>query len=124
MSRNLALEKVGRARVAYMLQQRGWKVGEAFDDGYDLLAYHPKSKKVSLIELKAMDTENRAAGVNLTAPLTETERTAPAPTLSSMWNRRAGCSSPRKQNVLTPKGDGYSPPWMTRATCDSPRRGR
>ena len=48
MSRNLALEKVGRARVAYMLQQRGWKVGEAFDDGYDLLAFHPTSKKTSL----------------------------------------------------------------------------
>jgi integrase len=38
----MALEKVGRARVAYMLQQRGWRVGEAFDDGYDLLAYHSK----------------------------------------------------------------------------------
>ena len=73
MSRNMALEKVGRARVAYMLQQRGWKVGEAFDDGYDLLAYHPKSKRVCLIELKAMDLDNRSPGVNLTAPLTGTE---------------------------------------------------
>src|SRR5208283_2039972 len=73
MSRNMALEKVGRARVAYMLQQKGWKVGEAFDDGYDLLAYHPTSKKVCLIELKAMDLDNRSPGVNLTAPLTATE---------------------------------------------------
>ena len=74
MSRNLALEKAGRARVAYMLQQKGWKVGEAFDDGYDLLAYHPEKAKVCFIELKAMDMDNRSEGVNLTAPISDTER--------------------------------------------------
>lgn len=72
MSRNMALEKVGRARVAYMLQQKGWRVGEAFDDGFDLLAVHPKVGKVCLIEVKAMDANNRSG--NFTAPLTPTER--------------------------------------------------
>lgn len=73
MSRNLALEKVGRARVAYRLQQSGWKVGEAFDDGYDLLAFHPPTGTVCRIELKAMDIANRSAGVNLTAPVSDSE---------------------------------------------------
>lgn len=74
MSRNQALEKVGRSRVAYALQQRGWKVGEAFDDGFDLLAHHPKTEKVALIEIKAMDIDNRAEGVNLTAPVSKKEQ--------------------------------------------------
>jgi hypothetical protein len=47
MSRNLALEKVGRARVAYTMQQRGWKVGEALDDDYDLLAHHPETEWIN-----------------------------------------------------------------------------
>ncbi len=107
MSRNLALEKVGRARVAYMLQQRGWKVGEAFDDGYDLLAYHPKSKKTSLIELKTMDTENRAAGVNLTAPLTETERSTCTHIIVYV-EPQGWVFIAKKQNVLTPKGNIFA----------------
>jgi hypothetical protein len=65
MSRNMALEKVGRARVAYKLQILGWQVGEACDDGYDLLAYHPKKKKICQIEIKTMDTSNRSKGVTL-----------------------------------------------------------
>lgn len=75
MSRNLALEKVGRAKVAYMLQKKGWLVGEAFSDGYDLLVVNPNSKKVCKIELKTMDIENRtASNTNLTAPVSQYER--------------------------------------------------
>lgn len=79
MSRNQALEKVGRARVAYRLQQLGWLVGEAFDDGYDLLAVFPKSEIVGKdivckIELKTMDNDNRGADSNLTAPVSPKER--------------------------------------------------
>ena len=74
MSRNQALEKVGRARVAYKLQQRGWRVGEAFDDGYDLLAHHPDEKVTCYIELKTMDSSNRGERSNLTAPVSTKER--------------------------------------------------
>lgn len=73
MSKKLALEKVGRARVAYKLMQLGWRVGEAYDDGYDLLAYNEKHKKSVLIELKTMDIDNRKTGGNLTAVLTTNE---------------------------------------------------
>jgi hypothetical protein len=76
MSRNLGLEKVGRAKVAYLLQKKGWLVGEAFADGYDLLVVNPKSKKVCKVELKTMDLENRVANnTNLTAPVSQFERT-------------------------------------------------
>jgi hypothetical protein len=74
MSRNQALEKVGRARVAYKLQQQGWCVGEAFDDGYDLLAHHPERNVTCYIELKTMDLSNRGKDSNLTAPVSEKER--------------------------------------------------
>jgi len=53
---------------------RGWQVGEAFDDGYDLLAHHAESNTVCRIELKTMDIGNRSKGVNLTAPVSPTER--------------------------------------------------
>lgn len=74
MSRNLALEKVGRARVAYKLQQQGWRVGEAFDDGYDILAHNPFSNITCYIELKTMDSSNRSKKSNLTAPITQKEK--------------------------------------------------
>ena len=76
MSKNQALEKVGRARVAYKLQQKGWLVGEAFDDGFDLLAVkeNEKGKIVCKIELKTMDLENRGPQSNLTAPVSPKER--------------------------------------------------
>jgi len=74
MSRNLALEKVGRARVAYALLQRGWKVGEAYDDGYDILAYHPNHNIAVYIELKSMDISNRTPNGNLTAPISPKEQ--------------------------------------------------
>lgn len=74
MSRNLALEKVGRARVAYRLQQAGWRVGEALDDGYDLLAHHPEKGVTCYIELKTMDLSNRGTESNLTATVTQKER--------------------------------------------------
>lgn len=73
MSKNQALEKVGRARVAYRLQQKGWSVGEAFDDGYDLLAVK-NDKIVCKIELKTMDLDNRGSQSNLTAPVSQKER--------------------------------------------------
>ena len=73
MSKNQALEKVGRARVAYRLQQKGWSVGEAYDDGYDLLAVM-NDKIVCKIELKTMDLDNRGPQSNLTAPLSLKER--------------------------------------------------
>ncbi len=103
----MALEKVGRARVAYLLQQRGWKVGEALDDGYDLLAYDPNSKKVCLIELKAMDTENRSAGVNLTAPLTETEINTCTHIIVYL-EPQGWVFIAKKENVLTPKGNIFA----------------
>ena len=74
MSRNQALEKIGRAKLAYVLMKEGWQVGEAFDDGYDLLAHHSASNTVCRIELKTMDIDNRSKGVNLTAPVSPTER--------------------------------------------------
>ena len=76
MSKNQALEKVGRARVAYKLQQQGWLVGEAFDEGYDLLAVKEgvNGKIVCKIELKTMDLENRGPQSNLTAPVSPKER--------------------------------------------------
>ena len=105
MSRNLALEKVGKARVAYMLQQRGWKVGDAFDDGFDLLAFHPtKSKRPCYIELKTMDTENRKAGVNLTAPVSKMERDTCTHIIVYV-EPQGWVFIARKENVLTPKGN-------------------
>lgn len=74
MSRNLVLEKVGRAIVAYKLQQKGWLVGEAFDDGFDLLAVYPETNDICKIELKTMDLDNRAEGTNLTAPVSRKEQ--------------------------------------------------
>lgn len=70
----MALERVGRARVAYKLQCQGWKVGEAYDDGYDLLPHHPERNTTCYIEVKAMDISNRGEGVNLTAPVSAKER--------------------------------------------------
>ena len=74
MSKNQALEKVGRARVAYKLQQKGWLVGEAFDDGYDLLAVKKDENIICKIELKTMDVDNRGQQSNLTAPVSLKER--------------------------------------------------
>ncbi|MFZ4775983.1 MAG: hypothetical protein ACOYM3_11495 [Terrimicrobiaceae bacterium] len=74
MSKNLALEKVGRARLTYTLMKRGWKVGEAYDDGYDILAHHPVNNRTAFIELKTMDITNRTSAGNLTAPVTKTEQ--------------------------------------------------
>ena len=73
MSKNLALEKVGRAKVAYELQLKGWLVGEAFDDGFDLLAVK-NEKIVCKIELKTMDIRNRGEKSNLTAPISKKEK--------------------------------------------------
>jgi hypothetical protein len=69
----MSLEKVGRAKVAYELLKKGWKVGEALDDGYDLLAYNPETKRTVFIEVKAMDIDNRSEGVNLTSKISPTE---------------------------------------------------
>ncbi len=74
MSRNHALEKVDRAKLAYKLLSLGWKTGEAFDDGYDILAYHPERHVACYIELKSMDITNRAANANLTAPISVVEQ--------------------------------------------------
>ena len=74
MSRNQALEKVGRARLAYALAKRGWQVGEAFDDGYDILAYNDDKKITCKIELKSMDISNRVPNANLTAPVSPVEQ--------------------------------------------------
>lgn len=62
--------------MAYALLQRGWKVGEAYDDGYDILAYHPQFQRAAYIELKTMDIDNRTREGNLTAPISATERAA------------------------------------------------
>ena len=108
MSRNMALEKVGRARVAYMLQQRGWKVGEAFDDGYDLLAYHPKkSKKPCYIELKTKDLENLSPTNNLIAPLTKTERSICTHIIVYV-EPKGWVFIAKKENVLPPGGSIFA----------------
>jgi|GEM_PF-5210197 len=107
MGRNLALEKVGRARVAYKLQTMGWQVGEAFQDGYDLLAFHPRHEKVCRIELKAMDIANRSEGVNLTAPVSLSEQKACTHIIVYVephgWYFVA-----RKKQILTTKGNIFA----------------
>ena len=107
MNRNMALERVGRARVAYMLQLRGWKVGEAFDDGYDLLASHLKKKKLCLIEVKAMDISNRSTGVNLSAPLSKSEARACTHVIAYVEPQGLVFIA-RKQSVLTRGGNIFA----------------
>jgi hypothetical protein len=107
VSRNLALEKVGRARVAYVLQQSGWKVGEAFDDGYDLLAHHPPTGTVCRIELKAMDIGSRVKGVNLTAHVSPTEQ-AQCTHIIVYGEPHGWYFIGRKQDVLTDNGNIFA----------------
>ena len=107
MSRNLALEKVGKAKVAYQLQREGWLVGEAFDDGYDLLAHYPKKNKTCFIELKSMDISNRSPGVNLTAPVTPEERKKCSHIVVYV-EPEGRFFVARKQNILTDKGNIFA----------------
>jgi len=107
MSRNMALEKVGRARVAYRLQQMGWRVGEAFSDGYDLLAHHPVHNTTCLIELKTMDISNRGKDSNLTAPVSAMERETCTHIIA--YIEPAGrYFIARKDKILTPKGNIFA----------------
>ena len=107
MSRNQALEKVGRARVAYKLQQKGWRVGEAFDDGYDLLAHHPVQKVTCYIELKTMDSSNRSKDSNLTAPVSAKERDICTHII--VYLEPIGqYFIARKDRILTPKGNIFA----------------
>lgn len=107
MSRNQALEKVGRARVAYKLQQKGWRVGEAFDDGYDLLAHHPEQNVTCYIELKTMDSSNRSKDSNLTAPVSPKERDTCTHII--VYLEPIGqYFIARKDRILTPKGNIFA----------------
>jgi hypothetical protein len=107
MSRNQALEKVGRARVAYKLQQKGWRVGEAFDDGYDLLAHHPEQNVTCYIELKTMDSSNRGKESNLTAPVSAKERDTCTHII--VYLEPIGqYFIARKDRILTPKGNIFA----------------
>lgn len=121
MSRNQALEKVGRARVAYFLQQRGWLVGEAFDNGYDLLAVYPKTKDVCLIELKTMDLDNRAAETNLTAPVSKKEREKCTHIIVYL-EPEGRCFIAKKKNILTKKGNIFAAT-TTDGKLRKPRKG-
>lgn len=106
MSKNQALERVGRARVAYRLQQKGWLVGEAFDDGYDLLAVK-NSKFVCKIELKTMDLDNRGTQSNLTAPVSQKERETCTHII--VYIEPAGrYFIARKDKILTNKGNIFA----------------
>lgn len=107
MSRNLALEKVGRARVAYRLQQEGWRVGEAFDDGYDLLAHYPEKDVTCYIELKTMDSSNRGPATNLTAPVSAKERKTCTHIIVYL-EPEGRYFIARKKNILTPKGNIFA----------------
>jgi len=107
MSRNQALEKVGRARVAYKLQQKGWRVGEAFDDGYDLLAHHPERKATCYIELKTMDSSNRGKDSNLTAPVSAKERDTCTHIIVYL-EPEGRYFIARKNRILTPKGNIFA----------------
>jgi hypothetical protein len=103
----MALEKVGRARVAYKLQQNGWRVGEALDDGYDLLAFHAASGRVCLIELKTMDLSNRSPGVNLTAPVTP-EEAATCTHIVAYVEPEGWYFVAKKEHVLTDGGNIFA----------------
>lgn len=107
MSRNLALEKLGRAKLAYELQQRGWRVGEAFEDGYDLLAHYPEQDVTCLIELKSMDVRNRTSDGNLTAPVSPTERET-CTHIVVYAEPHGWFFIARKKKVLTAKGNVYA----------------
>ncbi len=107
MSRNQALEKVGRARVAYKLQQNGWRVGEAFDDGYDLLAHHPIQKVTCYIELKTMDSLNRGEESNLTAPVSKKERETCTHIIVYL-EPEGRYFIARKDEILTPNGNIFA----------------
>lgn len=107
MSRNQALEKVGRARVAYFLQQRGWLVGEAFDNGYDLLAVYPETRDVCLIELKTMDLNNRGAETNLTAPVSKKEQESCTHIIVYL-EPHGRCFIARKDKILTNRGNIFA----------------
>jgi hypothetical protein len=89
-----------------MLQQSGWKVGEAFDDGYDLLAHHPKTGKVCRIELKVMDLANRSRGVNLTAPVAPMEQTCTH--IIVYVEPHGGYFIAQKNDVLTDNGNIFA----------------
>jgi hypothetical protein len=107
MSRNHALEKVGRAKLAYKLLSLGWKTGEAFDDGYDVLAYHPERHVACYIELKSMDIANRGPGTNLTAPVSVFEQRSCTHIVVYVepggWFFVA-----RKDKILTPAGNIFA----------------
>ncbi len=107
MSRNLALEKVGRARVAYKLQQMGWLVGEAFDDGYDLLVVFPGLNHHCRIELKTMDIDNRSSKSNLTAPVSQKERESCTHIIVYL-EPDGRYFIARKDKILTNKGNIYA----------------
>ncbi|WP_026970461.1 hypothetical protein [Aliagarivorans marinus] len=107
MSRNQALERVGRARVAYVLQKKGWRVGEAFDDGYDLLAHHPEKNVTCYIELKTMDSSNRGTDTNLTAPVSQKERQTCTHIIIYL-EPEGRYFIARKDNILTSKGNIFA----------------
>lgn len=93
--------------MAYKLQTMGWQVGEAFEDGYDLLAFHPQHNKVCRIEVKTMDISNRSEGVNLTAPVSLTERKVCTHIIVYVephgWYFVA-----KKEHILTPSGNIFA----------------
>jgi len=107
MSRNQALEKVGRARVAYRLQQEGWRVGESFDDGYDLLAHHPEQNVTCYSELKTMDLSNRGEDTNLTATVSKSEQKTCTHIIVYL-EPEGRYFIARKDKILTAKGNVFA----------------
>lgn len=103
----MALEKVGRARLAYKLMTDGWQVGEAYDDGYDLLAYHQRNNVACRIELKAMDITNRTDEGNLTAPVSPTEQEH-CTHIVVYVEPHGWFFIARKDRILTEKGNIYA----------------
>jgi len=121
MSKNLALEKVGRARLVYTLMKSGWKVGEAYDDGYDILAHHPVKDRTVFIELKTMDITNRTSAGHLTAPITKTEQVNC--THIVIYVEPEGLFFiARKAEILTSKGNVFAALNKKRQMC-KPRAG-
>jgi hypothetical protein len=93
--------------VTDRLQQQGRRVGEAIDDGYDLLAYHPGNNVTCYIELKTMDASNRGEESNLTAPVSAKERETCTHIIVYL-EPEGRYFIARKENILTPNGNIFA----------------
>jgi hypothetical protein len=87
--------------------RQGWRVGEAFNDGYDFLAHHPEQNVTCYIELKTMDSSNRGKDSNLTAPVSPKEQNTCTHIIVYL-EPKGQYFIARKDRILTSKGSIFA----------------